>query len=164
QSFASGMAALVWAARGGWSVAETHVAAARTAAELVGNPPSHGYAANAAVHLAFARQDWPAIIAAATPLNDLNPQSGLFEPRMRRGRNLSAGPLIAVGGEPGARRDMNEALTVATLRGRRSTLARLSRPRAALALHDGHPGQARTMLQEGIEHAEAICGPFDVAL
>src|SRR5689334_22136589 len=47
RAFAHGIAALVWAARGGWSVAETHVAAARTAAELLGNKPSHGYAVNA---------------------------------------------------------------------------------------------------------------------
>jgi DNA-binding CsgD family transcriptional regulator len=164
QPFAHGIAALVWAARGGWSVAETHVAAARMAAELLGNQPSHGYAANAAVHLAFARQDWPAVIAAATPLSSMNSRDGLFEPGLLQWRELYDEALIAAGRLSEARRDIDESLTAATMRGRRSTLARLSRPRAALALRDGDPGQACTILEEGIEHAEAACGPFDLAL
>ncbi|MGN6379271.1 MAG: LuxR C-terminal-related transcriptional regulator, partial [Gaiellales bacterium] len=164
QSFTRGMAAVVWAARGGWSIAETHVTAARTAAELLGNPPSHGCAANAAVHLAFARQDWPAVIAAAAPIKEMSSHSGLFEPGMLQWREPYDEALIAVGRLADARRDIDESLTVANLRGRRSTLARLSRPQAALALRDGHPGRARTILEQGIEHAEAACGPFDLAL
>src|SRR5215469_2973276 len=164
QSFARSVAALVWAARGSWGVAETHVTAARAAAELLGNPPSHGCAANAAAHLAFARQDWPAIIAAAAPIYGLSSHSGLFEPGMLQWRELYDEALIAVGRLAEARRDIDEALTVAKLRGRRSALARLSRPQAALALLDGHPGLAGALLEEGIEHAEAACGPFDVAL
>jgi DNA-binding CsgD family transcriptional regulator len=164
RSFARSAAALVWAARGGWSVAETHVAAARAAAELVGNPPSHGCAADAAAHLAFARQDWPAIIAAAEPLYGLSSSDGVFEPGLLQWRELYDEALIAVGRLAEARRDIGEALAVADLRGRRSTLARLSRPQAALALRDGHPGQACTLLEEGIEHGEAACGPFDLAL
>jgi DNA-binding NarL/FixJ family response regulator len=164
QPFARSIAALAWAARGGWSVAETHVAAACTAAQLLGNQTSHGYAANAAVHLAFARQDWPAIIAAATPLSGLSSGSGLSEPGMLQWREPYEEALIAVGRLAEARCDIEESLTIATMRGRRSALARLSRPRAALALRDGDPDQARAMLEEGIGHAEAACGPFDLAL
>ena len=164
QPFARSIAALAWAARGDWNVADAHVAAARTAAQLLGNPPSHGYAANAAVHIAFAHQDWPAIIAASTPLVGLSPRGGLFEPGMLQWRELYDEALVAEGHLAEARRDIDESLTSATMRGRRSTLARLSRPRAALALRDGDPGQARAMLEEGIEHAEAACGPFDLAL
>jgi len=164
QPFAHSSAALVWAARGEWSVAETHVAAASTAAELLGNQTSHGCAANAAVHLAFARQDWPAIIAAATPLSSLSSGDGLFEPGLFQWWELYDEALIAVGRLAEARRHIDESLTAASMRGRRSALARLSRPRAALALRDGDPSQALTYLKEGIEHAEAACGPFDLAL
>ena len=43
-------------------------------------------------------------------------------------------------------------------------LARLSRPQAALALAAGNADRARVALEEGIEHAEAVCGSFDQAL
>ncbi len=164
RAFAHGIAALVWAAQGGWSVAGMHVAAARAAAEQLGNEGSHGYAANAAAHLAFARQDWPAIVAAVTPLYRLGSQDGVFEPGVLACRELYAEALIATGRLAEARRDLQEYLDLARDRGRRSTLARLSRPQAALALADGDAGQARCALEEGVEHAAAACGPFDQAL
>ena len=63
-----------------------------------------------------------------------------------------------------ARRDVAEWLELATSRGRRSVLARLARPRAALAQAGGDADLARRLLAEGIEHAMAACGPFDQAL
>jgi DNA-binding NarL/FixJ family response regulator len=163
-AFTHGIAALVWAARGGWQVAEAHVAAAAAVAHQLGNEASLGYAANAAAHLAFARQDWPDVVAAGTPLYGLGNRSGIFEPGVLRWRELYQEGLIAVGQLNEARRDVAESLELACDRGRRSALARLSRPRAALALADGNPDRARSALEEGIEHAEAVCGPFDQAL
>jgi ATP/maltotriose-dependent transcriptional regulator MalT len=164
KAFAYGVAALVWAARGGWDVAGAHVAAAATAAQQLGNEASLGFAANAAAHLAFARQDWPGVVAAGLPLYGLSNRDGIFEPGVLRWRELYQEGLIAVGQLAEARRDIEESLDLAHDRGRRSMLARLSRPQAALALASGHADQARCVLEEGIEHAEAVCGPFDQAL
>lgn len=164
RAFVHGIAALAWAARGGWSVAEKHVAAAGTVAQLLGNGPSRGYAANAAVHLAFARLDWQGIVAAGSPLYGLDSAEGIFEPGVMGWREFYQEGLIAVGRVGDARRDVEECLELALDRGRRSTLARLSRPRAALALADDDANRARCALEEGIQHAEAACGPFDQAL
>jgi len=164
RAFAHGIATLVWAARGGWDVAESHVAAAMTAAHQLGNEASLGYAANAAVHLAFARQDWPAVVAAGSPLHELSNRDGIFEPGVLGWRELYQEGLIAVGQLAEARRDVEESAHLARDRERRSVLARLSRPQAALALAEGNADRARVVLEEGIEHAEAVCGPFDHAL
>jgi hypothetical protein len=72
--------------------------------------------------------------------------------------------LIAVGQLADARRDLEESVHLAHDRDRRSALARLSRPQAALALADGDADRARAALEEGIGHAEAVCGSFDHAL
>jgi DNA-binding NarL/FixJ family response regulator len=162
--FAHGVAALVWAARGGWAVAEAHVTAAGAAAQQLGNQASHAYAANAAAHLAFARQDWPGVLAACAPLYNLVSRDGAFEPGVLAWRELYQEGLIATGRTDEARGDLKEALDLAQDRGRRSALARLARPQAALALADGDATQARRVLEAGIEHAEAACGPFDQAL
>jgi len=87
RAFAHGIAALVRAAQGGWKAAEMHVATARAAAQLLGNEASHGYAANAAAHLAFARQDWAGIVAAGAPLYKLGSRDGTFEPGVLGGVN-----------------------------------------------------------------------------
>jgi ATP/maltotriose-dependent transcriptional regulator MalT len=162
--FVHAIATLVWAARGGWGVAESHVAAAMTAAHALGHESSLGYAANAAAHLAFARQDWPGIVAAGAPLYGLRNRDGIFEPGVLTWRELYQEGLIAVGQLAEARRDVEESLDLANDMGRRSVLARLSRPQAALALADGNAHRARVVLEEGIEHAQAVCGPFDHAL
>jgi DNA-binding NarL/FixJ family response regulator len=164
RAFAHSIAAPVWAARGDWMVAETHVATASKTAQLLGNESSYAYAANAAAHLGFARHDWPAIIAAGTPLFHLDSRDGAFEPGILGWREHYDEALIAVGRLDEARRDLKDSLQLAARRGRRSTLARLGRPQAALALADGHPRQAERALEEGIEHAEAACGPFEQAL
>jgi DNA-binding NarL/FixJ family response regulator len=162
--FAHSVAALVWAARGGWSVAEEHVNTARATASRLGSEASHAYAANAAAHLGFARQDWPAIVAAGSPLYRLDSRDGAFEPGVLGWRQLYDEALVAVGRVADARRDLDESLRVAADRGRRSVLARLGRPQAALALADGDAERARRALETGIEHASAACGPFDQAL
>jgi DNA-binding NarL/FixJ family response regulator len=162
--FTHSIASLVWAVRGVWPVAETHVAAAREAAQALGTAPAWGYAADAAVQLAFARQDWPGVISAAAPLGHLDSRNGVFEPGVLRWREPFAEALIAVGRVPEARRGIQEALDLARERGRRSALARLARPRAALAVAEGHTDRARDALEEGIGHATASCGPFDQAL
>lgn len=164
RAFAHSIATLVWAARGGWDVAESHVAAAMTAAHQLGNEASLGYAANAAAHLAFARQDWPGVVAAGSPLYELSNRDGIFEPGVLRWRELYQEGLIAVGQLAEARRDVEESAHLARDRESRSVLARLSRPQAALALADGNADRARVALEEGIEHAEAVCGSFDHAL
>jgi DNA-binding NarL/FixJ family response regulator len=162
--FTHSIASLVWAARGVWPVAETHVAAASRAAQALGTAPSCGYAADAAVQLAFARQDWQAVIAAAAPLGKLDPENGIFAPGVLRWREPYAEALVAVGREAEARGEIQEALELAQDRGRQSALARLARPQAALALAAGDHRQAQEALEEGIRHATASCGPFDQAL
>jgi DNA-binding CsgD family transcriptional regulator len=163
-AFAHGIAALAWAARGRWKVAEAHVATACAAAQALGNEASLGYAANAAAHLAFGRQDWAGIIEAGTALYKLGSRGGVSEPGCLGWRELYTEALISVGRPAEARRHVQESRDLAADRGRRSTLARLSRPQAALALADGDFNRARYSLEEGIEHATAACGPFDQAL
>ena len=164
RAFAHSIAAMVWAARGDWKVAETHVAAAGTAAQRLGNEASHGYAANAAAHLAFARQDWPGIVKAAQPLYHMGSRNGVFEPGVLGWRELYDEALIAMGQVAEARRDLQEAYDLASCRARRAMLARLSRPRAALALASGDTDQARHTLEDGIEQGATACSPFDQAL
>jgi DNA-binding CsgD family transcriptional regulator len=164
RAFAHSIATLVWAARGEWKQAETHVVTACSAAQLLGNQASQAYAANAAAHLAFARRDWPGIVAAGTPLYHLESRDGAFEPGVLGWRELFDEALTAVGRLAEARRDLEESLEVAAARGRRSVLARLSRAQAAVALAEGDAHRARYALEEGVEHAKAACGPFDLAL
>jgi DNA-binding NarL/FixJ family response regulator len=163
-AFAHSIAALVPAARGQSTAAQAHVAAAAKAATRLGDEAGRAYAANAAVSLAFARQDWPGVVAAATPLYRLEFRDGTFEPGVFSWRERYQEALIAVGRDDDARRDAAEWLELAISRGRRSVLARLARPRAALALARGNPELARRLLAEGVEHAMAACGPFDQAL
>lgn len=163
-AFAHSLAALVPAARGQWNAAVSHAAAAAAAAARLGDAAGRTLAANAAVHVAFARRDWPAVVAAATPLYGLASRDGAFEPGAFPWRERYQEALIGVGRHDQARRDMAEWGEVAAARGRRSVLARLARPQAALAQALGHPAQARHALEEGMEHARAACGPFDQAL
>jgi len=163
-AFAHSLASLVPAARGQWSAAEAHVAEAGACARRLGGEAGRSFAANAAVHVAFARQDWPAVVAAATPFYDMTHRDGAFEPGVFPWRERYQEALIAVGRHDDARRDVAEWIELATARGRRSVLARLARPRAALAQAGGNADLARTVLAEGIEHAMAACGPFDQAL
>jgi ATP/maltotriose-dependent transcriptional regulator MalT len=164
RAFAHSIAAMVWAARGDWKVAETHVAAAGTAAQRLGNEASYGYAANAAAHLAFARQDRPGIVKAAQPLYQMGSRNGVFEPGVLGWREPYDEALIALGHVAEACRDLREAHDLASCRGRRAMLARLSRPRAALALASGDTDQARHTLEDGIEQGATACIPFDQVL
>jgi hypothetical protein len=66
---AHGVAALVPAGRGEWEAARAHVVAASASARPRGEV-SQVFAANAAVHLAFARQDWPEVVAAGSRLRE----------------------------------------------------------------------------------------------
>jgi DNA-binding CsgD family transcriptional regulator len=163
-AFAHSLAALVPAARGQWGAAGTHAGAAAAAATRLGDEAGRAFAANAAVSLAFARQDWPCVIAAAEPLYLFEFRDGTFEPGVFPWRERYQEALIAVGRDDDARRDVAEWLELATARGRRSVLARLARPRAALARARGDLDLARRLLAEGVEHATAAAGPFDQAL
>ena len=152
------------AARGQWNAAEAQAAAADACARRLGDEAGRSFAANAAVHLAFARQDWPALVAAAMPFYDLTHKDGAFEPGVFPWRERYQEGLTAVGRHDEAGRDVAEWLELATARGRRSVLARLARPRAALAQARGDADLARRLLADGVEHAMAGCGPFDQAL
>jgi DNA-binding CsgD family transcriptional regulator len=152
------------AARGQWKEAEAQATAADACARRLGDEAGRSFAANAAVHVAFARQNWPALVAAALPLYALTHKDGAFEPGVFPWRERYQEGLIAVGQYDEADRDVAEWLELATVQGRRSVLARLARPRAALAQARGDADLARNMLADGVEHAMAACGPFDQAL
>jgi DNA-binding CsgD family transcriptional regulator/tetratricopeptide (TPR) repeat protein len=162
--FAHSLAALVPAARGQWTAAMTHAAQAAACAARLGDEADRTFAANAAVHVSYARQDWLGLVTAAAPLFYMEHRDGAFEPGVFPWRERYQEGLIAVGRHDDARRDVAEWLALATARGRRSALARLARPRAALAQISGDPYLARHLLAEGVEHAMAACGPFDQAL
>jgi len=163
-AFAHSLAALVPAARGQWGTAEMHVAASAAAATLLGDEAGRAFAANAAISLAFIQQDWQRVVAAAEPLYRFEFRDGTFEPGVFSWRERYQEALIAVGRNDDARRDVAQWLELAAARGRRSVLARLARPRAALARASGDLDLARRLLCEGVEHATAASGPFDQAL
>jgi DNA-binding NarL/FixJ family response regulator len=163
-AFAHSLAALVPAARGQWHKAEEHAAEAAAYAARLGDTAGRTFAANAAVHVAFTRQDWPGVVAAATPLFGLTYKDGVFEPGVSPWRERYQEALIAVGRHDEACRDVAEWLELAVARDRRSVLARLARPRAALAQARGDAHLARRLLADGVEHAMTACGPFDQAL
>ena len=162
-ALAHSVATLVPAGRGQWSAAQAHATASAASAARLGVEAGRVFAANAAVSLAFARQDWAGVVAASAPLYRLEFRDGAFEPGDFPWRERYQEALIAVGRERDARRDVAEFLELATARGRRSALARLSRPQAALAQAAGDLSGARGVLEAGIEHAETA-GPFDQAL
>ena len=163
-AFAHSLAALVPAARGQWHTAEKHAAEAAAYAARLGDMAGRTFAATAAIHVAFAREDWPGIVTAATPLFGMTYKDGAFEPGCSPWRERYQEALVAVGRHDDARHDLSEWLELATARGRRSVLARLARPRAALAQADGDADLASDLLAGGIEHAIAACGLFDQAL
>jgi DNA-binding NarL/FixJ family response regulator len=163
-AFAHSLAALVPAARGQWQAAQSHVSGAGAYAARLGDEAGRTLTANAAVHVAFTRRDWPAVVAAAEPLFGLESRDGAFEPGAFPWRERYQEGLIALGRLEDARRDVAEWLELATERGRRSALARLARPRAALAQSRGDADLARRVLADGVEHAAAAASPFDQAL
>ena len=163
-AFAHSLAALVPAARGQWQEAEKHAAEAAAYAARLGDMAGRTFAATAAIHVAFAREDWPGIVAAATPLFGLTYKDGAFEPGCSPWRERYQEALVAVGRHDDAGRDLSEWLELATARGRRSVLARLARPRASLAHAQGDADLAGRLLADGVEHAMAACGLFDQAL
>lgn len=163
-ALAHGIAALVPTARGDWDTADAHVSAAMAAAEVPGNEFALVFAANAAAYLAFARHDREGMVAPGSLLQGAECTGPALEPGIFYWREIYQEGLVALGRLDEARRDTAQALELARARGRRAAIARLGRPRAALALADGDPGQACLILAEAIEMAGTACGPFDQAL
>jgi hypothetical protein len=102
-AWAHAVAALVPASRGQWDGAEAHLALAEEMAARVGGELNHGYATNAAVHVAACRGDAERVVAAARwLLEDGNPfQQELLAGALRRGVG-HAGSLPSSRSGPGS--------------------------------------------------------------
>jgi DNA-binding CsgD family transcriptional regulator len=161
QSFAHSMAALVPSARGEWAVAEEHVGFAQQAAAVLGDQPSLASAANAAVHLAACRADYPSVIAAAQWL--LHEPGAHHEPGFFSWPVEHAAALVQLGrlGEAAARLD--EIGAVARDRQRGSVLAATARVRGELEAARRNAGGARAAFDEAIELGEHTADALEAA-
>ncbi len=150
-AFAHSMAVPVFAGRGMWSEAESHIVAALAAAGEMGDRASRDFAANAAAHLAHFRGDAEAVLAAAEPLRARS-SIGVRDPGAFDWRRNRAGALIALKRYDEAERCLAELAAECAGRGLSLVLAAVTGLQGDLAMARRQPAVAR----ECYEHALAL--------
>jgi ATP/maltotriose-dependent transcriptional regulator MalT len=163
--FCHAIATLVPAARGQWDNAELHARAVQ-AGSLRGNPPlgAVAYTALAQGHLARARGQPEAVIAALDPLLQRRDGDGVDEPGVICWRDLLADALVAVGELDRADQVLAPFEALAATRQRHSAIAAAARARANLEAARGDPAGADHAFQTALAHAAQVNLPFDRAL
>ena len=128
------VAVLVAGSRGRWEAAEAQLSLAQSAATSFGIEFTHGYAANAAVHLAWCRGDAERVLASARWLME-HGQEFHQEPGLHSWPVHYAEALVTLGRHDEADEALSRWETTARQRGRRSRIAALARVRGDLAVH-----------------------------
>ncbi len=128
------VAVLVPASRGRWEAAEAQLSLAQSAAASFGIEFTRGYAANAAVHLAWCRGDAERVLASARWLME-HGQEFHQEPGLHSWPVHYAEALVTLGRHDEADEALSRWETTARQRGRRSRIAALARVRGDLAVH-----------------------------
>jgi ATP/maltotriose-dependent transcriptional regulator MalT len=127
------VAALVPASRGRWQIAEAQLSLAEESAAQFGIEFTRGYAANAAVHLAWCRGDAERVVASARWLLDQG-QPFHQEPGLHCWPVHYAEALVTLGRHDQADEALGRWETTAHQRGRRARRAALARVRGDLAV------------------------------
>jgi len=161
--FYHAMACLVRAARGQWELATAHAEAAQLGA-VPGYLAYIGYAATATAHLARARGQPEAVVAALDPLLHLERRDGIDEPAVFAWHDLLVDALVAVGGHDQAAAVLGPFEAMAATRQRHSAMAAAARARANLEAARGDHARADQAFQTGLAHAAQVNLPFDRAL
>ena len=145
-TFGHAVAALVPTGRGEWGAATAHVAAALQAAAELGDHPSRSYADNAAVHLAYCRDDTTGVISAASWL--VANAGSHHEPGFFGWAAEHAAALLKMGRTAEAEARLVEMETLARDRGRDSVLAAVARLRAESAAARRDATRARSLFEQ----------------
>src|SRR6266511_152519 len=161
--FCHAMACLVRAARGQWGPATAHAEAAQLGA-VPGYLAAIGYAATATAHLARARGQPEAVVAALDPLLHLERRDGIDEPAVFAWHDLLVDALVAVGEHDQAAAVLGLFEAMAATRSRHSAIAAAARARANLEAARGDHARADQAFQTGLAHASKVDLPFDRAL
>ncbi|MBB5780850.1 helix-turn-helix transcriptional regulator [Nonomuraea jabiensis] len=160
-----GLAALVPASRGDWPLAESHVRAAVAGADSVA-PLAHG--CSAAAHLAAARGDHAATVAALEPLQAVEVHDIVYEPGVVQWLDLFVDALVGLGELDRAETCLVAAERLAGRRGRGSALATAARCRGGLHAARHENALADAAFTTALGHSGAGTGagtgpPFDEA-
>jgi ATP/maltotriose-dependent transcriptional regulator MalT len=163
--FCHTIATLVLAARGQWDDAELHAGAAQ-AGVFDGNL-TLGMVIDAALtqaHLARARGQPEAVIAALDPLLRWPERDGVDEPGLVCWQDLLADALVTVGDLDRADLVLGPFEALAVTRRRHSAIAAAARVRANLEAARGNHARADQAFQAGLAHAAQVDLPFNRAL
>ena len=148
--WAHAIAVLVPAGRGRWEDAETQLSQAEESAARFGIEFIRGYAADAAVHLAWCRGDAERVVASARwLLEDGEPFHQ--EPGLHSWPAHYAEALVTLGRYDEADQALDRWETTARQRGRRSRIAALARVRGDLAVRRRDLAAARRAYQTAFD-------------
>jgi DNA-binding CsgD family transcriptional regulator len=157
-------AAQVLSFRGQWSVAQSHVKAAREASQRSPLALAAANAAMAAASFATARNDPTGVLAAIEPVR----ARGMLEvgglPGMFNWRALEADALIGLGRRDDAMRALDEFEAAVPHEGLTSAALALARCRGNLAVAAGDAARAEAMFERAHSLEPAVPMPFECAL
>ena len=153
---------LVLAARGVWTAAEQHHQAMALESGHVALPAV--YTAFAGAHLAAAKGDAAAVLAAVAPLLALSAREAVDEPGFWPWQDVYAEALVDLGRLEEAERFLPAHEALAHERGRRSMIARLARARARLEAARGDDDAAQAAFLRSSELLGEVAMPYERAL
>jgi ATP/maltotriose-dependent transcriptional regulator MalT len=153
---------VVPAARGDWATADAY--AARAAAEPRDPVDRRVAVGMALAHVASARGDHEAVLAALDPVTELSPNPAVDEPGFWTWQDLYAEALVSAGRAEEADRFLRRHEELAAARGRPSTIAKLARARGRIEAALGHREHAIAAFERALEHIEPLGMPYELAL
>ena len=139
----------VYAQRGDWESAETHVAAAVQGAALLGDLASRGCAR---------------VVSVTDNILPYATADGISEPGIHTWRELRTEALVRVDRLTEAEAELAPFEELAAARERHSTQAAAGRVRGLLEAAQGRNERATTAFEEALEHARMVPMPFERAL
>jgi DNA-binding CsgD family transcriptional regulator/predicted negative regulator of RcsB-dependent stress response len=151
----------VYASRGEWAAAETHVE--RAATESGDYELMIVAAALAKADLASVRGDHEQVLDALEPLHTIQPREGIDEPGFWPWQHLYGDALIAAGRLEEAAAFLAPHEKLAQDLNRRSAVARLARVRGRLEGVAGRMEAAEAAFRYGIEQLDGLSLPFERA-
>lgn len=151
-------------ARGQWSQAERHIAAASQAADTTGDLHGRAWAQDASVRLAHHRGDAAGVLEAAAPLLGTPQPGAIFEPGIFGWRGPHSEALVRLERFEEAETALRSYEATASQRGRHSSMAEAARARGLLEEARGDRERAEHAYASAVEHAEAVAMPFPRAM